>query len=426
MRKSLTLLAALALVFACTPAEQPPTVPSKPTTPTTPTTPSDNGNQGNSGQENSQPKQYSFSASPATLHFDGEGGSQSFQLVTDAAWKTYCQEDWITLSQEKGSGNATLTVTASPNEDTEYARRATISFVVDGEGEGSLDFDITQDAGIPEAKGTPYLECFEMPAMSLKTPGSYNESGVETFGETSWYRYLTADDNQMVVTHTYEYDGVQYRNWTALIDKDKQSPLWNAFVMHKNAYPNNNVGRQGSWTVDPAVPESWQRSVASNTFSRGHFVASNYRQATVDANCQTFYYTNQTLQYQNGFNSGMWSALEEDVVNHAATNRDTLYVVVGVFFDENDKIISTNQGTQALVASHFYTCLMKCSFNTAGEMTGAKGIAYLFENKPYSGTNYAPYAVSINDIESHTGWNFFANVPEELQEAAERSTTPLW
>ena len=424
MRKSpILLVAALALLFACTPAEQPaPVVPPQNTTPTntTPSTP------GNTEPEKTEPKTYSFSASPATLHFEGEGGRQSFQLVTEAAWKAYCQEDWVTLSRNAGSGNQTITVTVTANTDTEYDRRATIHFAVDGEGEGSLDYDITQDAGQAEESGTPYLTCFEMPAIDLKTPGSYSESGTETFGSTSWYKYLTTNEKQVVVTHTYEYNGAVCRNWTALIDKDRQSPLWNAFVMHKNAYPNNNIGRQGSWTPDPAVPSNWQRSVASSTFSRGHFVASSYRQACLDANYQTFYYTNQTLQYQNGFNSGMWSALEEDVINHAATNRDTLYVVVGVLFEDENNIITTNQQTQALVASHFYKCLMKCSFDTNGEMTEAKGVAYLFENKKYSGSNYAPYAVSIDEVEKRSGWDFYTNVPKEMQDAAEKSTKPLW
>ena len=200
--------------------------------------------------------------------------------------------------------------------------------------------------------GLQYLTGYEIPAIDLKDRSACTSSGQETWGETSWYNYLTTNEDQQVVTHTYAYNGKQYRNWTALVDKDKKSPLWNAFVMHKVAYPDNNLGRSGSWTyesgtknnTDPGIPTDWQRSVASSDYSRGHCVASNYRQVTEDANWQTFYWTNQSLQWQNGFNSGVWSSLEMAVVANAPSGRDTLYVVVGLLFEDPNNIVSTNQG----------------------------------------------------------------------------------
>lgn len=284
--------------------------------------------------------------------------------------------------------------------------------------------------------GLQYLNGYEIPAIALTDQTACYDSGQETWGSTKWYNYLTTNANQRVVTHTYSYDGKQYRNWTGLIDQDKKSPLWIAFPMHKDAYPaNEGVGRKGNWTykiedipynnTDPGIPESWQKSVASNTYSRGHFLASNYRQTTDDANWQTFYWTNQSLQFQNGFNSGIWSSLEQAVVDHAPSGRDSLYVVVGVLFKDPNKIISTNQGTNELAASHFYKCLMKCSFDTSGTMTAAKGCAYIFTNEAHSGT-YSQGITSIDDIEQQSGWDFFANVPTNLQTTAEAQSTALW
>ena len=267
--------------------------------------------------------------------------------------------------------------------------------------------------------GLQYLDCYEMPYIDLANSGSYSDCGKETYGSTLWYNYNTTDSDQMVVTHTYAYSGKQVRNWTALIDRTKKAPLWSAFVMHKGAYPDNNVGRTGSWKPDPGIPSNWQQSSSSNGYSRGHFVASSYRQATSDANKQTFYYTNQALQYQNGFNGGIWSSLEQAVISNAPTGRDTLYVVVGILYEDDQTIGGVP------LPSHFYKCLMKCGFDSAGNIKSADGVAYFFENRPYS-DSYTSHATTIDEIEERSGWDFFAHVPASLQDAAESSSSPLW
>ena len=71
---------------------------------------------------------------------------------------------------------------------------------------------------------------------------------------------------------------------------------------------------------------------------------------------------------------------------------------------------------------------MKCSFDSSGNMTAAKGCAYLFENVSHSSSDYdnAKYRTSIDAIEQRTGFNFFANVPAQFQDAAESSSSPIW
>ena len=344
-----------------------------------------------------------------------KSGTFRVQLLGLASATTYYYKAYITVSGAQGN-------------ESIYGEVMNFTTLEGGSsGGGSTQGPVT---------GLQYLGCYEMPAIDLKNTEASNDSGRETWGGTSWFNYLTGNDNQMVVTHTYAYSGKQYRNWTALVDKDKKSPLWSAFVMHKGAYPDNNVGRVGSWTygnpskdnTDPGIPASWQKSVASSTYSRGHHVASDYRQATSDANWQTFYWTNQSLQLQNGFNSGVWSSLEQAVVSNAPTGRDTLYVVVGTLYENPNNYISTNQGTTELAPSHFYKCLMKCSFDDSGAMTAAKGCAYIFANESHGGSNYndTKFRTTIDAIEQRAGFNFFANVPEALQNTAEAQTAALW
>lgn len=265
--------------------------------------------------------------------------------------------------------------------------------------------------------GLQYLGGYEIPAISLLKTDSSSGSGKDSDGP--WFNYKTTDENQMVVTHAYSYNGKQYRNWTAMIDGTKKAPIWSAFVMHDDAYPDKNAGRSNNWRNDPAIPSGWQQSGISG-YSKGHLVASNYRQTSDNANRQTFYYTNQAPQYQTQFNDGVWNNLEQAVKSHAPSDRDTLYVVVGLLY-ENDKVVSS-----VPVPSHFYKLLMKCSFNTSGEMSAAKGCAYIFTNEAHPKMNYSEGITSIDAIEQRTGFNFFANVPAELQDDAESSSKPIW
>lgn len=269
-----------------------------------------------------------------------------------------------------------------------------------------------------------YLDCYEVPAVSASGTGS---SGEETYGSTKWRLWSTSTSTQKVVTHTFQQNGKVIRNYTAMLDKNKKAPLWSAFVMHADVFPDDNVGRSGSWNPDPAFGDDWQQSSSDSNYSRGHFVASNYRQnknngSTSDSNKQTFYYTNQALQWQDSFNSGVWSNLEQAVAGHATTGRDTLYVVVGTLYESS----KTSNGVP--VPSHFYKLLMKCSFNSAGEMTAASGCAYIFTNEAHSGESYtdSKFRTTIDAIEQRTGIDFFHNVPDNFENTAEQSSTPLW
>ena len=350
-----------------------------------------------------------------------------------------------TFTATSGSISADI---ASLSENTTYYFRATMQ-VWDPASNSYKEFlgnvlSFTTRSGASGGNsGLQWLGCYEMPYIDLENQQSYSDRGNETFGSTYWYNYKTNNSMQKVVTHTYADDnGKVVRNFTTLVDGDKRCPLWTAYVMHSDAYPDNSVGRIGSFnentSYDPAIKKAWQSSGSTGdystaNFARGHMCASNDRQATQNANKQTFYYTNQCPQKQDGFNSGVWSSLEGDIQNHTPSGRDTLYVVVGTLFEDGNTASSNDGGTVAR-PSHFYKLLMKCSFNTSGTMTAASGVAYLYTNVDHSNDNNggkvyyydSRYVTTIDAIEQRSGFDFFANVPEDFQEAAESQSSQLW
>ena len=297
--------------------------------------------------------------------------------------------------------------------------------------EHSFTTSVAQAAAMPD-----YLGCYEMPSLSLSSGAGSRNIGTETFGSTLWYQYNLTTSTRKVVTHTYEYNSKVYRNYTAIVDQNYRCPVLTAYVMHSGAYPNNGTGRVGDFTestsYDPAIPNSWQSSGSTHDYNngagyaRGHHCASEDRQVTANANKQTFYYTNQSPQIQNGFNGGIWNSLEGAVQSNAPSGRDTMYVVVGTLFDPLN-MDSSNDGGNVGRPSHFYKCIMICSFDAGGNMTAARGVAYLFENRAYTGNyNDAANRTTIDNIESLSGFDLFANVPLALQTAAEATSASLW
>ena len=273
-----------------------------------------------------------------------------------------------------------------------------------------------------------WLDCYEVPAVALA--GTSGE-GYNSYCDDKYCFWDASASMQRVATHTFTSGGARRRNYTVLFDGARHCPLWSAFAMHASAWPDEGVDRTNKWIYDPAFEDSWQQTGIDNAsavgYSKGHLVASNYRKTSDDQNAQTFYYTNQAPQWQNSFNSGVWSTLEGKVKDAAPSGRDTLYVVAGVLFEGGDHYLPSGSMSVA-IPSHFYKCLMMCSFDSEGEMTAASGIAYLYTNEAHKGITYddSSFITTIDAVEEMVGIDFFHNVPPEIQNAAERSSTALW
>lgn len=310
------------------------------------------------------------------------------------------------LNTSHGSFSASLT---GLEESTTYYYQAVITLHDGTDVEGAVMSFTTRSP--QQSSGLGYLDCYEIPAVDVS---GNMVSGNEKYGD-KWYKYYTTNSRRAVATHTFKYNNKVLRNYTVMLDADKKSPVWCATAFNSGTWPDKNVGRKGSWTSDPAFPESWQQENGTGSYGKGHFIASNYRQTTLEQNKQTFYLSNQAAQWQTSFNDGVWNQLETKVVNQVPSGSDTLYVVVGVLFEGTTKIQD-----DIYIPSHFYKCIMRCFFNSYGVMTYAEGCAYLFENKAFSGS-YTSYKTTINAIEERAGLDFFHNVPNDLEEAAENA-----
>lgn len=239
------------------------------------------------------------------------------------------------------------------------------------------------------------------------------------------------------VTHHVTNNGEE-RNYSILYDPEMFASYWVAYPLAKGHM--GTISRDDKWSYDDAVPRSKQTNLVSgsygvsistpnydsNLYSRGHQIASSDRKGNADMMDQTFFMTNLTPQIQNGFNGGIWGNLESGIQSVASSYSDTVYVVTGAAFrkatdgtESITTIVNKNDGKTIPVPNYYWKALLKVR-RSGSTITAAKAIGFWLPHKDLQGENYTSYVVSVDDIESWTGFDLFANLDESLQASAEQ------
>lgn len=219
------------------------------------------------------------------------------------------------------------------------------------------------------------------------------------------------------------------RNYTAYYDKSTYTTMWTAYPLESKHM--GSLSRPSSWSYNPLLAESYQvnlcsHSYSGDTYSRGHLIPNASRNGIKDMQLQTFYVTNSVPQVQNSFNDGIWNSLEQALQSRAEST--TLYIVTGVAFAKVGESKSINYITakddtkQIPIPNYFYKVVLCVTTSSSGEVTLAKTIGFWFENKTYSGS-YSNYAVSVDQVEKWTGFDFFANLPDTIEITAESNSS---
>ncbi|MBR6270481.1 MAG: DNA/RNA non-specific endonuclease [Bacteroidales bacterium] len=233
------------------------------------------------------------------------------------------------------------------------------------------------------------------------------------------------------------YDGLA-RNYSYLYDRSMFTSMWIAYPLYASTYEGTSQ-YSGSWASAPDISTSYQINVwsasynviygetsfvdnagsASEFYGRGHQIPDADRQYNSTMVQQTYYAINSTPQIQNGFNGSIWSSLE-NAVRTEASKTDTLYVATGASFDRKD--VSGEETVTWItpkgdpnkscpVPNYYWKVLLKVKRSADGTITGACAIGFWMEHKPYTNNNYASYAVSVDAIEAHTGFDLFTSLP---------------
>lgn len=291
-------------------------------------------------------------------------------------------------------------------------------------------------------EGETYVYCAY---AEVKGTGSYaSQTGQYYASDTQWITLTSGstpavDETWLELASTIEGDaryvvnttksGTE-RNYTVYYDTQMYTPLWTAYPL--NSTHMGNLKRPGSWTYNPSISYDYQVNVTgnsySNGYSRGHMCPNGSRNGISGMQKQTFYVTNQVPQIQNQFNGGIWGSLENAI--QGVARKEEIYVVTGVCFEKVGETKTLNYATPSSgtpskvpVPNYFYKAVLRVK-KSGSNITSACTVAFWFEHKTYSdSSSYPNYTISVDQLEQWTGFDFFVNLPDSIEAAAESQNT---
>lgn len=259
--------------------------------------------------------------------------------------------------------------------------------------------------------------------------------------QTGWLEIPAASDGSDYVEATL-YDG-GVRNYSFHYDYDAYASLWVAYPLSPSDL-TGNTKYSASWDYYTGLDKSsqvniWDSSYGVNVgsttnsgynanenfYARGHQIPNADRQYVSQQMVDdTYLAINATPQIQNGFNSGIWSSLEGAIRSEVKDYGDTLYITTGPVYkteggSESVTYINPKSDSSKAVPlpNYYYKVVLKVKDNSA------VAVGFWMEHIVYSADNYSAYAVSVDEIEAKTGLDFFVNLADNLEKAAESNSS---
>lgn len=208
-------------------------------------------------------------------------------------------------------------------------------------------------------------------------------------------------------------DIIRHRYYALAYNEQYELAEWVAYELTRNQLNNNSVRREDSYRSDPKV-ETGSANIQDyrgSGYDRGHLLPVADRKFNFEAMDETFYMSNIAPQI-HAFNGGIWRELEELVRDWAIDSRK-IYVVTGpILTQPSRKRIGDNK---VMVPKAYYKVILDIADPEL------KGIGFVLPNER-SDKSLQLYAMSIDEVETITGIDFFPDlVEDDLEEMIESS-----
>lgn len=210
------------------------------------------------------------------------------------------------------------------------------------------------------------------------------------------YLPLPAKD---IVSHSY---------YTLSYNEKYEQANWVYYTLTDSLLRKPGVKRSNNFREDKKVvsrsakPSDYTKS----GYDRGHLCPAGDMGFDPRAMDESFLMSNMSPQMP-GFNRGIWKELEEQVRQWAEIE-GRLYVVTGPVFNDPKGWIGKEK---VLVPGYFF----KIIYDPTDE---PKLIAFVFPNEK-SDRPLSDYVLSVDDTEKLTGYDFFSQLPDELENTLE-------
>ncbi len=210
-------------------------------------------------------------------------------------------------------------------------------------------------------------------------------------------------------------------------NRDEGKSNWISW--HIKASDFGSTPRQDDFREDVALPSSWyyvsNSSYTGSGFDRGHNCPSEERTASIPANSSTFLMTNICPQAPN-INQGPWAKLEDSCKRLVQVGGDELFVICGSYGVGgmgNNGAADDIDGGHIKVPAYLWKVIVVIpnGNNDLSRINNAtRVISVIMPNVNTVNSNWKTYRVSVNDIQSATGYDLLSNLPAAVQTVVEQ------
>ncbi|GMN09957.1 DNA/RNA non-specific endonuclease [Croceitalea sp. MTPC9] len=232
------------------------------------------------------------------------------------------------------------------------------------------------------------------------TPSTYSDSKSSKDTLNIDLSFLPSSTTNAIISHNY---------YMLSYNEPFEQAEWVMYELKKSHLTYDDRKRP-YFIEDPKVKTKsadW-RNYKRSGYDRGHLCPAGDRRFSEYAYNETFYTSNISPQRKD-FNAGVWNRLEQQVRQWCKRYGD-LYVVTGGVLEDGLEEIGDEDVD---VPNAFYKIVFRKSNDKI------KIVAFLFPHRETQ-EPLANFLVSIDQIETKTGIDFFHDMPKEAQRNLER------
>lgn len=346
-----------------------------------------------------------------TMLFDKAGGAGTITVAhakfgSDAS-STW--ELWISTSAGNSWSKVGNTVTTSGTTLSTATFTANV--------EGNIRIEIRKTGGASNRINIDNISISDYSSVTPPDPGTtFVEDGNMAFGNPSGaIASILSPDNNLMVKPQY---AMAYSN-------SKLTPIWTSW--HVTSSDLGSTPRQDDFRPDTTLPSSWYHCVASeysgSGFDRGHMCPSADRTSSVANNSATFLMTNMIPQAPNN-NQITWANLE-NYTRSLVNAGNEVYIISGPYGQggTGSNGARSTVGNGVVVPSKTWKIILvlpQGSNDLSRVTTATRVIAVLMPNDQTCNTlPWGSYRVSVDSLETLTGFDFFSLIPSSIQSAIE-------
>jgi endonuclease G len=207
-------------------------------------------------------------------------------------------------------------------------------------------------------------------------------------------------------------------------NEEHEQANWVAHIITPDIISGKEV-RSNDFRVDPLIPtgtaveeDYFLKFLQADSsykydgfgYDRGHLAPSADFRWSAKALSESYYYSNMSPQLPE-FNREKWAELEGALRGYIYKNPEVqLYVVTGPVLGGELQVIE--RGVNKVSIPSFF-------WKIAVDLKNNRGIGFIMPHKNLTGFELSTFAVNIDEVEKTAGLNFFAELPDEVEEQIE-------